>query len=121
AKDGKPLALTVKTVSGWTDYITAVNMIGQQLKNAGIKVTPQQLSWNEFVDSRDRGSYQLIIDSLYQGPAPDPYYLYTYFFSTAQTAKVGAKPGSNFSRFSDPQIDRALDGLKHINPTDTAG
>jgi peptide/nickel transport system substrate-binding protein len=120
AKDGKPLALTVKTVAGWTDYITAVNTIGQQLKKAGIKLTPQQLSWNEFVDSRDRGSYQLIIDSLYQGPAPDPYYLYTYFLSTAQTAEVGAKPGSNFSRFSDPRIDRALDALKHINPTDTA-
>ncbi|MEU1473678.1 ABC transporter substrate-binding protein [Streptomyces sp. NPDC005760] len=120
AKDGKPLALTVKTVSGWTDYITAVNTIGQQLKKAGIKLTPQQLSWNEFVDSRDRGAYQLIIDSLYQGPAPDPYYLYTYFFSTAQTARVGAKPGSNAGRFSDPQIDRALAALKHINPTDTA-
>ncbi|MEU9166274.1 ABC transporter substrate-binding protein [Streptomyces sp. NPDC048420] len=119
AKDGKPLSLTVMTVSGWTDYITAVNTIGQQLKKAGIKLTPQQLSWNEFVDSRDRGSYQLIIDSLYQGPAPDPYYLYTYFLSTAQTAEVGAKPGSNFSRFSDPQVDKALDAIKHINPADT--
>lgn len=120
AKDGKPLSLTLKTVSGWTDYITAVNTIGQQLKRSGIKLTPQQLSWNEFVDTKDRGDYQLIIDSLYQGPAPDPYYLYSYFFSTAQTAKVGAKPGPNVSRFSDPQVDQALDALKHINPTDTA-
>jgi peptide/nickel transport system substrate-binding protein len=120
AKDGKPLALTVKTVAGWTDYITAVNTIGQQLKQAGIKLTVQQLSWNEFVDARDRGSYQLLIDSLYQGPAPDPYYLYNYFFSTAQTARTGAKPGPNVSRFSDPQIDQALDALKHINPVDAA-
>jgi len=120
AKDGKPLSLTLKTVSGWTDYITAVNTIGQQLKQAGIKLTPQQLSWNEFVDAKDRGEYQLIIDSLYQGPAPDPYYLYTYFFSTAQTAKVGAKPGPNVSRFSDPQVDQALAALKRINPADTA-
>jgi peptide/nickel transport system substrate-binding protein len=120
AKGGKQLSLTLKTVAGWTDYITAVNTIGQQLKQVGIKLTAQQLSWNEFVDTRDRGAYQLIIDSLYQGPAPDPYYLYSYFFSTAQTAKVGAKPGPNYSRFSDPQIDQALDALKHINPTDTA-
>jgi peptide/nickel transport system substrate-binding protein len=120
AKGGKPLSLTVKTVSGWTDYITAVNTMGQQLKQAGIKLTPQQLSWNEFVDAKDRGEYQLVIDSLFQGPAPDPYYLYSYFFGTAQTAKVGAKPGPNVSRFSDPQVDRALDALKHINPTDTA-
>jgi peptide/nickel transport system substrate-binding protein len=120
AKDGKPLSLTVKTVSGWTDYITAVNTIGQQLKQAGIKLTAQQLSWNEFVDARDRGEYQLVIDSLYQGPAPDPYYVYNYFLGTAQTAKVGAKPGPNVSRFSDPEIDRALEVLKHISPADAA-
>lgn len=120
AKGGKPLSLTLKTVSGWTDYITAVNTIGQQLKQAGIKLTPQQLSWNEFVDAKDRGEYQLVIDSLYQGPAPDPFYVYNYFFSTAQTAKVGAKPGPNVSRFSDPQVDQALDALRRVNPADTA-
>ena len=120
AKDGQPVSLTLKTVSGWTDYITAANTIGQQLKEAGIQLTPQQLSWNEFVDAKDRGSYQLVIDSLYQGPAPDPYYLYNYFFSTAQTAEVGAKPGPNASRFSDPQVDQALEALKRVDPTDTA-
>ncbi len=119
AKNGVPVSLTLTTVSGWTDYITAANTIGQQLKAAGIKLTPQQLSWNEFVDARDRGAYQLVIDSLYQGPAPDPFYVYNYFFSTPQTAAVGAKPGPNVSRFSDPQVDQALDALKRINPTDT--
>lgn len=120
AKGGKPLSLTVKTVSGWTDYITAVNTMSQQLRGAGIKLTAQQLSWNEFVDAKDRGQYQLIIDSLYQGPAPDPYYVYSYFYSSAQTAKVGGKPGANISRFSDPTVDQALEALKHINPADAA-
>ncbi|KOX20125.1 peptide ABC transporter substrate-binding protein [Saccharothrix sp. NRRL B-16348] len=120
AKDGAPLSLTLSVVAGWTDYITAVDTMGQQLRQAGIKLTPQQVSWNEFVDAKDRGAFQLIIDSLYQGPAPDPYYLYNYFYSTAQTAAVGAKPGPNVSRFSDPRVDQALDALKLLNPTDTA-
>ena len=120
AKNGEPVSLTVSTVAGWTDYITALDTISQQLRQVGIKLTPQQVSWNEFVDARDRGAFQLIIDSLYQGPAPDPYYLFNFFFSTAQTAAVGAKPGPNVSRFSDPQVDQALDALKLLNPTDTA-
>ncbi|MEU4744400.1 ABC transporter substrate-binding protein [Actinosynnema sp. NPDC023658] len=120
AKNGEPVALTLGTVAGWTDYITAVDAMSQQLRQAGIKLTPQQVSGNEFVDARDRGDYQLLIDSLYQGPAPDPFYLYNYFFSTAQTAAVGSKPGPNVSRFSDPRIDQALDALKLLNPTDTA-
>ncbi|NUT94773.1 MAG: ABC transporter substrate-binding protein [Saccharothrix sp.] len=120
AKDGQPVALTLTVVAGWTDYITAAETMGQQLRQAGIKLTTQQVSWNEFVDAKDRGGFQLIIDSLYQGPAPDPYYLYNYFFGTAQTAAVGAKPGPNVSRFSDPEVDRALDALKLVNPADTA-
>ncbi|GAA1311297.1 ABC transporter substrate-binding protein [Saccharothrix xinjiangensis] len=120
ARNGEPVSLTLSTVAGWTDYITAVDAIGRQLRQVGIELTQQQVSWNEFVDSRDRGAFELIIDSLYQGPAPDPYYLYNYFFSTAQTAAVGAKPGPNAGRFSDPQVDQALDALKLLDPTDTA-
>jgi peptide/nickel transport system substrate-binding protein len=120
ARNGEPVSLTLSTVAGWTDYITAADTMGQQLRRAGIGITVQQVSWNEFVDARDRGNYQLIIDSLYQGPAPDPFYLYNYFYSTAQTAAVGDKPGPNVSRFSDPQVDQALDALKRVNPDDTA-
>ncbi|MEO6769467.1 MAG: ABC transporter substrate-binding protein [Umezawaea sp.] len=120
AKNGEPVSLTLSAVAGWSDYITAADTMGQQLQRAGIKLTLQQVSWNEFVDARDRGRYQMIIDSLYQGPAPDPYYLYNYFYNTAQTAEVGAKPGPNVSRFSDPQVDQALDAIKLVNPTDTA-
>ncbi|WP_309115275.1 ABC transporter substrate-binding protein [Saccharothrix sp.] len=120
ARNGEPVSLTLSVVAGWTDYITAADTMAQQLQRAGIKVTLQQVSWNEFVDARDRGNYQVIVDSLYQGPAPDPYYLYNYFYSTAQTAEVGAKPGPNVSRFSDPRVDQALDALKLLDPTDTA-
>ncbi|MEU4768700.1 ABC transporter substrate-binding protein [Actinosynnema sp. NPDC023794] len=120
AKDGKPLALTLKVVAGWTDYITAVDTMSQQLQKVGIKVTAQQLSWNEWSDARGRGEFELLIDSLHQGPAPDPFYNASYFFSTATTAKVGEVANPNFSRFSDPQVDAALTGLKGVDPADDA-
>jgi peptide/nickel transport system substrate-binding protein len=120
AKGGKPLEMSVKTVTGWADYITVLTTISQQLKQVGIKVTPEQLSYNEFTAQRQAGQYQLIIDSLYQGPAPDPYYLYSYFFRTSNTAKVGDKANPNWARFSDPQVDQALDALTRIDPKDTA-
>ncbi|NUT50011.1 MAG: ABC transporter substrate-binding protein [Saccharothrix sp.] len=120
AKDGKPLALTLKVVTGWTDYITAVETVTQQLQKVGIKVTAQQLSWNEWSDARGRGEFELIIDSIYQGPAPDPFYNASYFFSTQTTAKVGEVANPNFSRFSDPQVDAALAALKGIDPENDA-
>ncbi|MFD7658034.1 ABC transporter substrate-binding protein [Actinosynnema sp. NPDC059797] len=120
AKDGKPVSLTLKVVAGWTDYITAVDTISQQLQQIGIKVTAQQLSWNEWSDARGRGNFELLIDALGQGPAPDPYYNASYFFSTATTAKVGEIANPNFARFSNPAVDAALAALKGMDPEDTA-
>jgi peptide/nickel transport system substrate-binding protein len=120
AKDGKPLELTVKVVAGWTDYITAVDTMGQQLQKVGIKVTPQQLSWNEWSDARGRGQFELLIDAVNQGPAPDPFYAYSYFFSSATTAPAGEVANPNFARMKDAALDAALAALKKIDPKDTA-
>ncbi|GAA2403943.1 ABC transporter substrate-binding protein [Streptomyces glaucosporus] len=116
AKDGQKLALTVRVVSGWTDYITAVDTLAEQLKKAGIKVTPQQSSWNEWSEARGQGNYQLLIDALYPGPSPDPFYIYSYFFSTETTAEVGEAANPNFSRYSNPRVDKALRALKELDP-----
>ncbi|MFD1829385.1 ABC transporter substrate-binding protein [Streptomyces desertarenae] len=116
AKGGQKLALTVRVVSGWTDYITAVDTMAEQLKKAGIKLTAQQSSWNEWSEARGQGDYQLVIDALYPGPTPDPYYTYSYFFSTETTAKVGEAANPNFARYSNPEVDKALRELKKTSP-----
>jgi len=122
AKDGERLALTVEVVTGWTDYITAIQTIAEQAKAAGIEIDAAQSSWNEWTDKRFKGNFELAIDSLWQGPAPDPYYLYSYFYDGRMTAPVGEKAlGNNWSRFSDPAVDAALDTLATLNPDDTAG
>lgn len=119
AKDGQRLTVTVEVVSGWTDYITAVQTIAQQAKAAGIDVQTAQSSWNEWTERRTQGNFQLAIDSLWQGPAPDPYYLYTYFFSSASGAPVGQPAGNNYARYANPEVDAALDALQGM-PLDDA-
>ena len=120
AKDGKPLAFTVLVPAGWTDYITAVDTMGQQLQAVGIKLTAQQVSWNEWSAARGNGKYQILIDSLYQGPAADPYYMYSYFYSTKTTAKVGETANPGYARMSDPAVDAALTALEKLPLDDVA-
>ncbi|WP_336697164.1 ABC transporter substrate-binding protein [Curtobacterium sp. USHLN213] len=120
AKDGKKLSLTVEVVTGWTDYITAIDTMTQQLKAAGIELKAQQSSWNEWTDKKTKGNYQLAIDSLGQGPTANPYYLYNNYYSTANTAKVGEAAPMNIARYSNPEVDAALQKLATINPEDTA-
>ncbi|WP_078900108.1 ABC transporter substrate-binding protein [Streptomyces sp. SBT349] len=118
-KDGQKLALSVTVVSGWTDYITAVNTLAEQLTAAGIELTVNQVSFNEMSDSRGRGDYQLMIDSLYPGPLPDPYFVYNNFFNSANTAPVGEIANPNFARYENPEVDEAIAELAQIDPADT--
>jgi peptide/nickel transport system substrate-binding protein len=118
AKDGVRLAMSVRVVTGWTDYITAVDLLAQQAKAVGIEITALQSSWNEWTEVRGLGQFQLLIDSVTQGPAADPYYMYNEFFSTANTGKVGESVNPGFARFSDPEVDAALAALRTSNPTD---
>ena len=118
AKDGKELSLSVEVVTGWTDYITAIDTMSQQLKAAGIKMVASQSSWNEWTDKKGKGQFQLAIDSLGQGPSNDPYFCYLNYFSTANTAKVGTSVSLNIGRFSDADVDKALNALEQSNPSD---
>nr|MDT0660940.1 ABC transporter substrate-binding protein [Micromonospora sp. DSM 115978] len=120
AKNGEPLNLTISVVTGWTDYITAMNTLGEQLKAVGIGTTVVQSSWNEWTESRNNGTFQLLIDSLGSGPAPDPYYLYNNHFNSANTKKVGERGWQNFARFVDPDVDAAIAALRKLNPADAA-
>lgn len=115
---GERLEMTVTVVTGWTDYITAVDTIAQQVEEIGIDLTTEQVSWNEWSDMRGQGEFDLLIDSLYQGPAPDPYYLYSYFFDSANTTEVGEEANPNFARYENPDVDEALESLRQLPADD---
>lgn len=111
AKDGQRVSMTCKTPSGWTDYVTALDTLAQQFKAAGIELVPQQVSVNEWNDAKTRGDYQLVIDSLGQGPAPDPYYVYQRYYFSKNATPVGqtGNPSQNAARFADPEVDAAIE------------
>ncbi|MFK4837367.1 ABC transporter substrate-binding protein [Microbacterium sp. ZW T2_14] len=120
AKDGERLSLTIEVVTGWTDYITALDVLTSQAKDAGIELNAAQSSWNEWTDKKVNGNFELAIDSLWQGPVSDPYYVYNYFFDSGSGAKVGEAAGNNFARFSSPTVDSALAELATMPLDDAA-
>ncbi|MGP5291283.1 ABC transporter substrate-binding protein [Brachybacterium tyrofermentans] len=111
AKGDVRVSMTVSCPTGWSDFVTALDTLAQQFKEIGIELIPQQVSVNEWNDAKAKGTFQLVIDSVGQGPAPDPYYPYRNQFSTESTVPVGenGNPYQNITRFSDPDVDAALD------------
>ncbi len=118
AKDGERLSLAVGVVGGWTDYITALQTLTQQLEAAGIELTVAQASWNETTEARGRGDFQLQIDSLTPGSSPDPFYLYQNFFHGENTAPVGETANPNWARYDNPEVNAAIDELARLDPED---
>ncbi|WP_114853167.1 ABC transporter substrate-binding protein [Brachybacterium sp. YJGR34] len=110
AKGDVKVSMTVSCPTGWSDFVTALDTLAEQYRGIGIELIPQQVSVNEWNDAKAKGTYQLVIDSIGQGPAPDPYYAYSNHFSTDTTVPVGenGNPYQNVTRFSDPDVDAAL-------------
>ena len=122
AKNGQKLNLTIKVITGYTDYIAAVTALVQQLKAAGIGLTMQQVAYNENQSVTASGNFELAMTVLGFAPAPDPWYLYDYYFGTKNTAKVGDKDASslgNITRFSSAKVDALVQQAAGIE--DAAG
>jgi peptide/nickel transport system substrate-binding protein len=103
---GRKLSISCLVISGYTDYISALQIIRQQLKAVGIDFNYQELSYASFTAKRNTGDFQLEIDAAYGGPGP--YYLYNYMLNSKTTAPIGQQATSNYARFRDPQVDKLL-------------
>lgn len=109
AKDGQRLSLTVQVVSGYSDFISAIDAMTQQLAAAGIELTSTQLAYNEWASNQTNGTFNLSMDSIGLFPSTDPYYTYARKYQTSTTAPVGQSAGSNNqSRYSNPVVDAAI-------------
>ncbi|TFD50239.1 ABC transporter substrate-binding protein [Cryobacterium frigoriphilum] len=109
AKDGQRVSMTVQVVTGWTDYIAAMEAASQQLLEVGIELKPAQVSFQEWTNSKTNGTFELSLDSVPQGVAADPYYVYLNSFASKNTAPVGETSNRNYVRYSNPIVDEAIE------------
>jgi peptide/nickel transport system substrate-binding protein len=112
-----PLNLTVKMVSGYTDYLSDLQIIQQELKPVGINLSIDQEAYTAFISDQDNGNFQLLMDSF--GYTPDPWsYYYTLLDSGIAPAIGKADTVGNFGRYKNPQVDSLLTQI--AGTTDTA-
>ncbi|HWS50461.1 MAG TPA: ABC transporter substrate-binding protein [Microbacterium sp.] len=121
AKDGAPVEMTLTSVDGWTDYNDAAKLIAEQAAEAGIKITPSTVQWQEFSDSRQTGQFQLIVGGMIGTSVADPYQIYRDWVggtAVGSTGPVGAEVPTgrwNFSRYDNPVVDQAITAATSTN------
>ena len=95
-KDGSTINLRLIVPNGWSDWMTAIQIIAQSAKDAGIKITPAYPDYNGLVDERNSGKFDLVINNDKQlGNTPYTYYDYLFHLPIADQQTF-----ANYSRFT---------------------
>ena len=105
-KSGKKLSFQINVVTGWTDWVTADQIIADNLKGIGIDAKVNSISFNSYFSALQMGSYDMAIS--WTNPGPTPYYLYNSLLNSTNSAAVGKQASSNFERWMDSGTDALL-------------
>jgi peptide/nickel transport system substrate-binding protein len=113
AKGGQSLKFTIQTISGYSDWDASLQIITQELKQAGISVSVQDENSGPYTTNLQGGKFQLA----YAGsggpapsPGPSPYY---ELRGLLYSGNIGS---TNYSRFNS----KSTDALFNAYPADTA-
>jgi peptide/nickel transport system substrate-binding protein len=116
AKDGKKLSFSVINIGGYSDWVASMSVVQQELKAAGIQITPQNLAQNDFLSRLYSGNFQL---AYYDQPGgPTPYYEFRQWLYSKNSAPIGKNASTNWERYISPATDKLLDD--YAVTTDTA-
>ena len=114
-KQGQSVNLRLIVPDGWSDWMTAIQIIAASAKEAGIKITPAYPDYNGLVDERNSGKFDLVINNDKQ-LGPTPYTYYDYLFHLPVTA---TQTFANYSRFTSagPKPWALTLALNKVNPS----
>jgi peptide/nickel transport system substrate-binding protein len=116
AKGGKKLSFSVMNIGGYSDWVASMSVVQQELKAAGIQITPQNLAQNDFLSRLYSGNFQLAYYDQPGGPAP--YYEFRQWLYSKNSAPIGKNAATNWERYINPATDKLLDD--YAATTDTA-
>jgi peptide/nickel transport system substrate-binding protein len=106
-QDGKPMKYELIVPSGWTDWISAAQIISQNMNDLGIQIsltTPEENTWTDTVT---KGQHQWAFGWGSDGPTPYNYYRGQMSALTAQP--VGQSASENWNRYVSPAADKLLE------------
>ena len=107
-KSGKPLSFTMINIGGYSDWVASAQIVEQELKAIGIKVTPSNLSSTTYDNDVYTGKYDLAYDGNEAG-GPAPYYELRQELYSPNSAPIGKTASSNWERYYNKKVDSLIE------------
>jgi peptide/nickel transport system substrate-binding protein len=114
---GKPVTITLTNPAGWSDYITDLEIIKDNLSKIGIAATVDKANQDAWTKAIDEGTFEAAMHWTNGGATP--YDLYQNIMDGTILKPVGTgKVAGNYGRFNSPEATAALQ--QYANAADDA-
>jgi len=104
--DGKPWRYEILTVSGWSDWVRASQVIARGLGAVGIDASVKTYDFSAWFQRIQEGRFDLSMGWSFEGPTP--YLFYRWLMSSATVNPEGVSSMGNWHRYGSPSADSAL-------------
>jgi peptide/nickel transport system substrate-binding protein len=114
-KDGSAIDLKIVVPNGWSDWMTAIQVIADSAKQVGVKITPAYPDYATLVDDRGHGRFDLLLGNDRQmSNTPWTYYQYIYNLPIADNQTT-----MNYQRYTDQTAFALTQKLNRTPSTNT--
>ncbi|WP_224367902.1 ABC transporter substrate-binding protein [Hyalangium versicolor] len=104
--DKKPLKYDINVVTGWSDWVRAVQIIAQNLKQVGIDASVKTLDFSPWFEKLQKGEFDISMG--WTSEEPTPYHFYRDLMGTETLRPVGEIAARNWDRFASKEADALL-------------
>ena len=113
-KDGSTINLKIVCPNGWSDWMTAIQVIQSSAKEAGIHLTVGYPDYGTMADDRGHGRFDLLLGNDRQmSNSPWTYYQYIY-----QLPLTDNQTTANYERFTDSAAWKEVQQLDKTSTSD---
>ncbi len=110
---GTAVTFTLTDPSGWSDYLTALQIISENVKQIGIAASVDARNADTWINDIATGNFDAALHWTDSGSTP--WNLYASFMDGAQLKDIGDTATWNFGRFDSPDATKALDAFANAS------
>lgn len=104
--DGEPLTFEILTVSGWSDWVRAAQVMARGFSDIGVGASVRTYDFGAWFQRVQEGDFDLSLGWSYEGATP--YTFYRWLMSAETVEPVGEIAPGNWHRYASAAADSAL-------------
>jgi peptide/nickel transport system substrate-binding protein len=108
--DGSLWRYEILTVSGWSDWVRASQVIARGLGDLGIDASVRTFDFSAWFQRVQEGRFDLTLGWSFEGPTP--YVFYRWLMASATVKPVGETSMGNWHRYGSASADKALEAFE---------